>query len=150
MSVKDDIPEMASWIAKALNASGYRADFTVASARELDRFFDEQLAGPGDPKEGGFLAEQLGPRIFAVGSYVGEVIRRNSQGWTWADADDPEDEINVRLQREAEVVWAVQRAMKRYAEGPESGIAAYVSVLTGVATSEPAQPERRRRFFRSR
>jgi hypothetical protein len=125
---------MAAWISKALSSSGYRADFTVASAREIDRFFDEQLTTPGSPKAGGLLAEQLGPRIFALGAYVGELIRRNSDGWVWVDADDPEDEINVSLRRGAEVVWPVQRAMKRYGEGSESAIAAYVTVLTGRET----------------
>jgi hypothetical protein len=31
----------ADWISRALQSSGYRADFSVESLREIDRFFDE-------------------------------------------------------------------------------------------------------------
>jgi hypothetical protein len=111
-----------------LSSSGYRADFSPESAWELDRFFDEQLERPGKPRRRGLLSEDLGLRLFAVGAYTGEVIRRNADGWTWAAApDDPDDEIHLQLKRgDDQVIWPVQRAMKRYGEGAESSIAAYV------------------------
>ena len=41
-TLAQDIPVAADWVAGALNASGYRADYTLESMKELDRFFDEQ------------------------------------------------------------------------------------------------------------
>jgi hypothetical protein len=106
---------------------GLPRSFSPSSGWELDRFFDDQLKAPGEPKRGGLLAEDVGPRLFAIGAYVGEIIRRHSTGWKWVpDKDDPDDEINLSLRRGDEVVWPIQRVMKRYGEGEESGIAIYL------------------------
>jgi hypothetical protein len=60
------------------------------------------------------------------------VVRRNSDGWSWVPAKgDPDDEINLSLRRRDEVIWPVQRVMKRYRNGAEDGIAAYVAAITG-------------------
>ncbi len=128
-----DAQEAADWISEALTSSGYEADFSIASAKELDRFYDDQMAGPGTPKPGGLLAEDRGPRLFALGAYIGELIRRNSDGWEWVPAnDDPDDELNLSLRHGDEVIWPMQRAVKRYRNGGEDGIAAYVaSVVAG-------------------
>lgn len=128
-----DAKESAEWVAGALRSSGYQADFSAESLWEVDRFFDDQTTGPGKPKRGGLLAEQRGPRLFAIGAYVGEVIRRNSGGWKWVPAkDDPDDELNLSLVRGDTVIWPMQRAVKRFTEGAEAGIAAYVAVATGL------------------
>ena len=123
-----DAHEAAEWIADALESSGYDADFSPASAKELDRFFEEQLTAPGKPRPGGLLAEDRGARLFALASYTGEVIRRNGDGWEWAPAEgDPDDEINLQLKHGDEVIWPVKRVMKRYENGPEDSLHAYVA-----------------------
>ncbi len=91
------------------------------------------MRGPGKPEPGGLLASDRGPRLFALGSYLGELIRRNSDGWTWTPAeDDPDDEVNLSLRRGDTVIWPIQRVMKRYSEGEESGIAAYVASVADL------------------
>jgi len=32
----------SDWVTKALNSSGYKADYSLESIKEIDRFFDEQ------------------------------------------------------------------------------------------------------------
>ncbi|HLI22272.1 MAG TPA: hypothetical protein VKV32_14190 [Stellaceae bacterium] len=55
----------SEWMAKALSSSGYKADFSLESLHEIDRFFDEQApAGKARPR--GLLSEQLGQRIFGL------------------------------------------------------------------------------------
>jgi hypothetical protein len=54
-----DVAAAAEWMAKALNSSGYRADFSITSLKELDRFFDEH-SSDGKPKPGGLLSEATG------------------------------------------------------------------------------------------
>ncbi|HEX4192517.1 MAG TPA: hypothetical protein VHY80_05440 [Stellaceae bacterium] len=119
----------AEWMSKALASSGYKADFSVESLREVDRFFDEQAPG-GKPRPRGLLSEQLGQRIFGLGSYVGEVIRRQAGGeWQGNDADS-QAEINVAVKlKNGSLIWPVQRVMKRFKNGSEDGIYAYGIVL---------------------
>jgi hypothetical protein len=57
----EDAQPYANWVANALTSSGYRADFSLESLKEIDRFFDEQ-SQDGEAVAGGLLAEQLGPR----------------------------------------------------------------------------------------
>jgi hypothetical protein len=128
-SLVEDAGAAAEWIATALSSSGYRADFSPHSLWEVDRFFDEH-SKRGKPRRRGLLAENLGQRLFAVGSYAGEVIRRDLGGEWRADEADPEGEVNIELHLpDGAVVWPVQRAMKRLSNGREDGIAAYGAAL---------------------
>lgn len=121
----DDALKSADWIANALKSSGYRADFSPESLWEIDRFFDEQATN-GKPKPNSLLAADLGQRIFALGAYVGEVIRRNNGGKWVANDSDSQAEINIELHLvNGTKCWPVQRAIKRFKNGAEDGIAAW-------------------------
>jgi len=134
-SVTDDAVKAAEWVASALTSSGYAADFSPESLWEIDRFFEEQSLG-GEARPGGLLSDDLGSRIFALGAYTGEVIRRDLGGEWDADDDDPEAEINLELRvADGGVVWPIQRAMKRYSNGDEDAIAPYAAAL-GVNVGE--------------
>ena len=140
-TINQDITASADWISQALNSSGYRADFTSQSLREIDRFFDEHSQN-GAARPGGLLSTGLGQRIFALGSYIGAVVRRQLGGRWVGDDSDPEAEINVELQLpDGTHCWPVQRAMKRFKNGTEDGIAAWgigLGLEVGSA-SEPSQ-----------
>ena len=121
-SLLEDIATSKDWIAKALLSSGYNADFTLESLKEIDRFFDEQING--------LLAEGRGAKLFAVGSYIGEVLI-NQYGGQWiTDDDDPTGEINIAVKfDDGSMVWPVQRAMKRFQEGEGNDIFPYVLAI---------------------
>jgi hypothetical protein len=120
-----DALALAEQVSRALSQSGYRADFSLESLKEVDRFFDEQVSN-GKPKARGFLSEELGARLFAIGAYVGEVIRRHYGGDWQGDDNDPEAEINIALVFEDGTrLWPVQRVMKRFKNGTEDGISVY-------------------------
>lgn len=124
-----DVKKAAEWVATALTASGYMADFSAQSIKEVERFFDEHSEN-GAARPGGLLSEQLGPRIFAIGSYIGETIRRNIGGEWHGDDDDPEAEVNVELiLPDGSRIWPIQRAMKRFKNGNEDSIVAYAVSL---------------------
>ena len=128
-TIKEDVAISADWVAHALSSSGYRADFSPQSLWEIDRFFDEHSQN-GAARPGGLLAQDLGQRIFAVGSYMGEVVRRKLGGEWVGDDTDPKAEITVSLRLAGGVVcWPIQRAMKRFKNGNEDGIAAWGSGL---------------------
>jgi hypothetical protein len=124
-SLKDDVVKAYEWIEVALNSSGYKADFSIESLKEIDRFFDEHTE-EGQAKIGGLLISNTGSRLFALGSYVGEVIRRQYGGNWETNDNDPKGEINiaVRLSR-GTLIWPVQRVMKRFKNGSEDGIYIY-------------------------
>lgn len=145
-SLVEDLGGAASWISRALQASGYRADFTAPSLWSIDQFVDEHVHA-GRPRAGGLLADDFGPRLFALGAYTGEVIRRDLGGTWHADDADPESEVNVELRLPGGVImWPVQRVMKRCANGAEDGIAAYGAAL-GLPVGPPPRPRGKRRFF---
>jgi hypothetical protein len=122
--VKDTL-DAANWAATALPGVGYKADFTLDSLKEIDRLFDEQTA-EGKPKPGGLLSDQFGSRIFVLGAYVGEVIRRHYGGEWQGDDADPRAEINVAVRlNSGTLFWPIQRVMKRCKNGPEDGIYVY-------------------------
>jgi hypothetical protein len=144
-TIVEDVGKAAEWIAMALSSFGYHADFTPRSLWEIDRFFDEQ-SHDGDPVPGGLLSEALGSRVFALGSYVGEVIRRQIGGEWFGDDTDPEAEISVELRLpDGTICWPVQRVMKRFKNGAEDGIAVYGHAL-GLPVGEwkaNSRPEKR-------
>ncbi len=126
-TIKEDISKSADWISRALASSGYRADFAPQSLWEIDRFFDEHSQN-GVAKPGGLLSQDLGKRIFAIGSYIGEVVRRKIGGEWVGDDNDPQVEIKVELHLPKGMrCWPVQRAMKRFKNGAEDSIAAWGS-----------------------
>jgi hypothetical protein len=52
---------------------------SLESLKEIDRFLDDHTS-EGTPKPDGLLSEQFGSRMFALGAYVGEVLRRKQGG----------------------------------------------------------------------
>ncbi|MGW0874249.1 hypothetical protein ACWD3Z_27735 [Streptomyces sp. NPDC002740] len=140
----DDIYTNAQLIARALNSYGYKADFTPGSLREVERFMEEH-SKHGVAVAGGLLATDLGPRLFALGTYVGETVRQ-TLGGAWAtDRDDPTAEMNIALHLpDGSIIWPVQRVIKRFRNGPEDSVTFYGAALGLTDTST-----NRRRWFRS-
>ena len=137
-NLKQDIDKSADWIARALRSSNYRANFTPQSLWDVDIFFDDH-SRDGAPKPGGLLSQQMGARLFALGAYVGEVIRRGVGGEWQTDDSDPQGEINVALKLpDGSLIWPVQRVMKRLKNGSEDGIAVYGSALGLSVGARPA------------
>jgi hypothetical protein len=126
LPLERDIRRAADWIAEALAESGYRADFSPSSLSEIDRFFDDQLRRPGRPRRDGLLSEDLGVRLFGLGGYAGEVVRRACGGrWDAAGLSDAEEDSVRLVLSDGTVAWPVQRAMKRFQLGPEEGLRAW-------------------------
>src|SRR5580704_1012357 len=141
-----DVSIAADWMARALSSSGYRADFSLESLREVDRSLEEQAPG-GKPKPGGLLSKDFGNRLFSLGAYVGEVVRRQTGGQWEGDDNDPEAEFNVMVRLPSGgMIQPVHRVMKRCKNGNEFSVYAYGGILTGSGTplslieSEPKKP----------
>lgn len=123
-TLEQDIKTSSEWIVKALNSSGYKADYTLESMKEVDRFFDEQNTPDG------ILSNNRGQIIFALGSYIGETAIKLYGGKWITNDDEPNGEINIAVQLDnGTVLWPVKRCMKRYSNGAEDSIHDYVYVL---------------------
>jgi len=123
-TLTEDIPKAADWLVQAMASSGYALDGTVESFRELDRFFEEQH------RPGRLLDGKVGSKLFAIGSYMGQVFCEKLGGVWETDDADPRGEIDIAVRLgDGTVVWPVQRAMKRYQNGSEDGLYAYGAVL---------------------
>lgn len=124
-TLKDDINKGSTWISSALNSSGYKADYSIESLKEIDRFFDEHVEN-GEPKKGGLLSESLNSRMFSLGAYVGETLINNYGGkWSY-DENDPTDEFKVQvILSDGAIIWPMQRVMKRLKNGKEDSIYGY-------------------------
>lgn len=143
-TLKDDLPASAEGVSRALQAAGYHADYSPGSLWQIDRFFDENVVS-GSAKAGGLLSTELGARLFGIGAYLGEVVRREKGGdWIYDDAD-PQAEINAKLQlSDGATCWPVQRVMKRFKNGAEDGVAIWAIAL-GLDVGTP--PSSRKGFF---
>src|SRR5215469_12920017 len=128
-SIVRDAVEAADWMAKSLAGWGYKADYSLDSLKDVDRFIDDEAPG-GKPKPGGHLSQQFGTHMFGLGAYVGETIRRLGDGqWEGNDRDAwPEVTLAVRLKSGA-VLWPTQRMLKRFENGKENGLYPYGVVI---------------------
>ena len=73
-----DALDAAEWMAKALSSSGYKADFTLDSLKEVDRFVDDQA--PGEIQSRAAFFQTIWVRVYSrlapmsVKSFVGKVM----------------------------------------------------------------------------
>jgi len=132
-SLLSDIRTSAEWIVRAMNSSGYNVGMTIDSLREIDRFFNEHMNDDThSPNTGGLLSENMGSRLFGVGSLIGEVIIHECGGEWITNDNDEQGEINIAVKLpDGSVIWPVQRVMNRCREGPENDVYNYVMLAVG-------------------
>lgn len=123
-TLEQDILIASDWVKDALNVSGYKADYSLESMKELDRFVDEQNT------ETGILSKNRGQIIFGLGSYVGQTVIKLYGGEWITDDNDPQGEVNISVKlANGGTIWPVIRCMKRCKNGPEDSIYAYVYLV---------------------
>ena len=119
-----DIYSSSEWVANALNVSGYKADYSLESMKQIDRFFDEQNTSTG------ILSKNRGQILFALGSYIGQTVIKLYGGKWITDDNNPEGEMNIAVILDnGSTIWPVLKCMKRYTNGQEDSIYDYVYVL---------------------
>lgn len=134
-TIVEDVREAAVSIADIATAAGYAFDFTPTSLSEVERFLDEN-AVHGEPTPGGLLSKDLGSRVFALGAYVGEVIRAAAGGeWVADDALDADLTVTLKTS-DGVLLWPNQRVMKRIMVGAAESVVDYAAAI-GVETGQP-------------
>lgn len=125
VTIIEDARKAADWLVEAMGSSGYWLDYSLFSLRNIDNFFDK-YSQQGRAVDGGLLSQDLGARLFAIGSYVGEVMVRKGPSVWKADERDPESETGLTVVLpDGSECWPIQRVMKRFKNGPEDSIYTY-------------------------
>ena len=96
-TLKQDIKKSANWLVTAFEALEKELDYSVESVEHIENLLTEQFIS-GEPKSDGLFADGLGGKLFAISSYIGEVVIRNTKATKWeTDDKDPQGEINIQL-----------------------------------------------------
>lgn len=112
-SLLADLHAADEWATDNLNKTGYKADHTLESMREVERFIDENPS---------LFAGKSGSIVFSLGAYVGETIKHLCGGRWVTDDQDPQGELYCTVEYGGtSFCWPVIRVMKRVHEGWEEG-----------------------------
>lgn len=128
-TLKKDIKKSADWLVKAFAALGKKLDYSVESVELIENLISEQFEN-GMPKEGSLFTNGLGGKLFAISSYMGEVVIKNTSATKWVTDDkDPQGEINIKLvSANGTEMYPAHRVMKRIKNGEEDNIYHYVAI----------------------
>jgi hypothetical protein len=105
-------------------APGLDLDYSVDSVRALEDF----IASSFDPPGSSYVPESL---AVGVGCYVGEVVVR-TLGGRW----NPDGSAEVLDIGRVNCTFPIQKAQRRFANGPEDSLAWYYEVLAHYAAGE--------------
>ena len=121
-SLVEDIQIATPWVVDALNSSGYTADYSIESLKELDRLLKEEK------KPDGILAKDVGYKLFALGAYLGEVMIKRYGGHWITNDNDRKGEIKITVELDVDITFMpVMSVMKCYENGEENSL--YVLAL---------------------
>ena len=137
MGLLVDLKLAADNIAKEFSDLGYRADYSVESLQDVDRFF-EQNVHASKPSPGAQITEAtIGKWVFGSGAYLGEVLVRLYGGSWRVDDSDPKAAISAEVVFPSGArVWPIQRVAKRYRQGSECDIYHFALALSQYATTK--------------
>jgi hypothetical protein len=105
-------------------APGLELDYSVDSVRALEEFISCSFDPPGSS----YVPESL---PVGVGCYVGEVVVR-TLGGRW----NPDGSAEVLDIGRVNCTFPIQKAQRRFANGPEDSLAWYYEVLAHYAAGE--------------
>ena len=128
-SLKKDIKKSANWLVKAFKALDKDLDFSVKSVEHIEAVLTEHFEN-GQPKPDGLFANGLGGKLFAISSYIGEVVIRNTKATKWiVDDKDPQGEINIKLlSANGTEMFPAHRVMKRIRNGENDNVYYYTTI----------------------
>ena len=114
--------EAAELVRFARAELGLRLDWSDASVAQIERLATE--LGKDLRREGGKLSE-VDSLVRLLGSYVGEVYRRN-HGGSWGEADfGGQRRVALRPEKGGALLWPAERIRQRLRQGAGSRLVAH-------------------------
>jgi hypothetical protein len=148
--IKDDAERIWAEIKERHIGSGPRwPDFSPQSLWTIENLFereDEHIAGGllffWDSAQTPKGVSQRRERAFKLGAYIGEVVRRNLDGWQWNDPNGKDEEIELR--REGKDPLFPIKFIKDQITEHTSGSIVEWGKAAGLTIGEPPKPPRAR------
>lgn len=113
----EDIEISSQWLEDIMEASGYHADYSIESLKEIDRFIIEE------DRAGGILSKDIGKTIFALGAYVGKVFIKEYGGHWITNDKDRKGEMKIIVELDNDISFMpVMSVMKYYSNHEETSL----------------------------
>lgn len=105
-----------------------RLDYSLESLNRLEEYLTKTIKD-SKPVRGSFFFENTDYRVFALGAYLGEVIRRNSKAvrWNTENAETPVDIIQETP--DGSKALTINKAFKRVYNGPDDNIHHFAAIM---------------------
>lgn len=116
------------WFVHAMATSGYELDYSVESAKEIERFINDNTEN-GNSKKDGLFSDRIGQKIFAIGSYIALTLYRNYEWQIETDDSDREGELNIKCTKDGVEIFPVQKVISRIKNGEEDNLYAYLKLV---------------------
>jgi hypothetical protein len=128
-SLSKDIKKYSNWLVMTFARLDINLDYSVKSVELIENYLCEQLED-GKPKNGSYFDGRVGSKLFALSSYLGEVIIKNTSATKWVTNDkDPQGEINIKLvSANGTEMYPAHRVMKRIQNGEEDNLYHYTAI----------------------
>src|SRR5262245_28660870 len=138
-TLREDIKTYSIWLVKAFKTDKLKLDYSFNSFKDSDFFFDSN-AQDGKANPGGRLADNLGPILFAIGSYIGETFVRNIRGAEWVtDENNAEGEVTAAvIFPDGSQIWPMKKVVKRFQNGQEDSLYYYADAIFREYAKSPA------------
>ncbi|NLU91353.1 hypothetical protein [Chitinophaga sp. Ak27] len=127
---------------KAFKELHKELNYSIESVKLIDDLLDQEIK-KGQPIPGGLFTTQFGYKCFAIRSYIGEVVIRNSKAAKLlVDDTDKDGEINISvLSANNIIIWPVQRVISRMQNGREDELFVYIAATVGDMRFDGEIPE---------
>lgn len=138
---KIELVFLAQRLVKEFEALDIRLDYSVESLRLIEDYINKNSTG-SKFKKNSFFASDTDSKTFALGAYLGEVIRKNSVGvrWNTENSESPIDYIQETP--DGSKAFTINKAFKRIYNGEEDSIHHFaVVMLRDLFKFEDAIPE---------
>lgn len=119
----EDLKASSEWIVERFRDMEIELDYSLDSLKHIDLFLNNEFTN-GKPNVGSVVEGNVGGIVFALGSYLGETIIKNSKDGIWIpNPEDVDDEINISIEINKQfVAWPMQKILKNIRNHEEISI----------------------------
>lgn len=125
---KIDLLLFAQNFVSAFEKENEKLDYSVNSLKQIEDYISTTFKN-SKPKKNSFFAEDTDSMTFAMGAYLGEVIRRNSRGVRWNNVETESPFEITQETPNGSVAFTIGKAFKRIYQGEEDNMHHFAVVM---------------------
>lgn len=129
ISFKKQIQYSQFWLIKECSKIGVDLDYTVKSIEKIENLIVTSF-NDGHPNPKGFFAKEIDYKLFAISSYIGEVVIKNTKGSKWIlNIKDRNALINAKVvSANGTEMYPAHRVLNRIQNGEEDNLYHYTAI----------------------